>query len=136
MMRSMIVTHLYRFREPCRSDASSALSAFSFASIISLALSSPLAAQVVGQNKTDNGPTTYTLTTSTRLVIETVSVKDKAGNSITGLTAKDFTVTEDGVEQKVRICEYQDLPTAPAPPPKVADDVTIYKPPGRHTDRT
>ena len=82
-------------------------------------------AQVVGQNKTDAG-TTYTVSVSSKLVIETVSVKDKAGKSILGLTANDFTVTEDGIAQKVRICEYQELPTAPAPAPKKPDEVTVY----------
>src|ERR1700674_4952150 len=32
----------------------------------------------------------------TRLVVETVSVKDKNGKPIEGLTAKDFTILEDG----------------------------------------
>lgn len=84
-----------------------------------------LQAQVVGQNRTDTG-TMYTISVSAKLVVETVSVKDSAGKSITGLTAKDFIVTEDGVEQKVRICEYQELPNVPVPTPKVADEVTVY----------
>ena len=33
---------------------------------------------------------------STQLVIETVTVKDKNGKPVEGLTAKDFTITEDG----------------------------------------
>ena len=35
--------------------------------------------------------------TTTQLVVEMVSVKDKNGAVIEGLTAKDFTVTENGV---------------------------------------
>ncbi len=50
---------------------------------------------------------------SSKLVIEAVKVKDKQGKSITGLTTKDFTVTEDGVPQKISFCEYQELPEAP-----------------------
>ena len=46
---------------------------------------------------------------STQLVIETVSVKDKNGNPVEGLTAKDFTVTEDGVPQTISFCEFQKL---------------------------
>ncbi|MEO8373107.1 MAG: VWA domain-containing protein [Candidatus Solibacter sp.] len=46
---------------------------------------------------------------STQLVIETVSVKDKNGNPVEGLTAKDFTITEDGVPQTISFCEFQKL---------------------------
>ena len=55
---------------------------------------------------------TYTMSVSSKLVIEAVNVKDKQGKSISGLTAKDFTVTEDGVAQKITFCEYQELPVA------------------------
>ncbi len=65
---------------------------------------------------------------SSKLVIEAVNVKDKQGKSISGLTAKDFTVTEDGMAQKVTFCEYQELPTAPpAPPAKPApENIKVY----------
>ncbi len=69
-----------------------------------LAITSVSRAQVVGQNKKPGGDTTYTMSVSTKLVIEAVNVKDKQGNSINGLTAKDFTVTEDGVAQKISFC--------------------------------
>jgi VWFA-related protein len=51
---------------------------------------------------------------TTQLVVETVSVKDKAGNPIDNLTAKDFTVTEDGVPQAIRFFEFQKLPDLPS----------------------
>jgi len=54
--------------------------------------------------------------TSTQLVIETVSVKDKSGKPIEGLTAKDFIITEDGAPQTVAFFEYQRLPEAPSAP--------------------
>ena len=61
-----------------------------------------------------------TFQTSTQLVIETVSVKDKDGRPVTGLTAKDFTITEDGVPQSIKFFEFQQvneaLPAQPANP--------------------
>ena len=45
-------------------------------------------------------------------------MKDKKGNPIPGLTAKDFTVTENGVPQTISFCEHQELPEAPAPRPQ------------------
>ncbi|MGA2217260.1 MAG: VWA domain-containing protein, partial [Terracidiphilus sp.] len=66
-------------------------------------------AQQIGQNKKPDAPENYTLTVKVQLVTEAVVVKDKDGKPISGLTAKDFTVTEDGVPQTVRICEHQDL---------------------------
>src|SRR5471032_3470148 len=54
---------------------------------------------------------------STQLVIETVSVTDKSGKPIEGLTARDFTITEDGVAQTISFCEFQKMQeTAPAAP--------------------
>src|SRR5277367_3558562 len=100
--------------------------------IPSLLLLAPLSggAQVIGQNTTPGAPQSYTLSVRSQLVVETVIVKDKQGKPIEGLTAKDFTVTEDGVAQKVRYCEYQTLPTKPIPiPPQAAqdEDIKLYK---------
>jgi VWFA-related protein len=65
------------------------------------------------------------ITVNTQLVVETVSVTDKSGKPVEGLTAKDFVVTEDGVVQTVSFCEYQKMQeAAPAPAPApVADQV-------------
>jgi VWFA-related protein len=65
----------------------------------------PLYPQTV--SKPDTGPAVFT--SSTQLVIETVSVTDKAGNPVEGLTAKDFAVTENGVPQTIRFFEEQKL---------------------------
>jgi len=43
-----------------------------------------------------------TFRTTTQLVVETVAVKDKTGRPVTGLTAKDFVLTEDGVAQEIK----------------------------------
>src|SRR6188768_1688695 len=54
----------------------------------------------------------------TRLVIQQVTVKDKSGKPIEGLTAKDFTITEDGVPQTIAFLEFQKLvETGTAPEP-------------------
>ncbi len=85
-------------------------------------------AQTVGQNQAPGAPQVM-LTVQSQLVVEAVVVKDKQGNPIRGLTAKDFVVTEDGVAQSVRFCEHQDLAAnaklLPASTPKT-EDVTIY----------
>jgi VWFA-related protein len=58
-------------------------------------------------------PPAATFRSTTRLIVQTVSVKDKEGRPLEGLTAKDFTVTEDGVAQTVAFVEFQRLPTTP-----------------------
>jgi len=67
-------------------------------------------AQQIGQNAPLSKKSTLTLTTGAQLVVETVAVTDKKGAPVEGLTANDFTVTEDGVPQSIRIFEYQRLP--------------------------
>ena len=52
---------------------------------------------------------------TTQLVVETVSVKDKSGKAIAGLTAKDFTITEDGIPQAIKFFEYEKLDDNPPP---------------------
>ena len=89
-----------------------------------------LEAQQIGQNTQDAASTTYTLAVKANLVVETVSVKDKQGKPIKGLTAKDFTVTEDGVAQALKFVEHEELPVgAPALPvtPLDREEIKIYK---------
>jgi VWFA-related protein len=89
------------------------------------------AAQQVGQNVQPGSAGTVTFTADSQLVIRAVEVTDKKGNPIEGLTAKDFTVTEDGVPQTIRVFEHQKLTeTAPAPP-SAPENVRIYEKLGR-----
>ena len=86
-------------------------------------------AQQIGQNKSTDGSTTYTMSVKSQLVVEAVSVKDKKGNPVTGLTVKDFAITEDGTPQVIKFAEYQELPgPVPMPAPaKGTEDVKIYR---------
>ena len=86
-------------------------------------------AQQVGQNAPPEATGTTVIKASTQLVVESVVVKDKKGNPIEGLGAKDFTVTENGVPQAISFCEHQNLPEAPgaAPPaPPAPENITVY----------
>lgn len=69
----------------------------------------PANAQTIGQNQAPGAPQGFTLKLQSQLVVEAVVAKDKQGNFIHGLTAKDFALTEDGVPQTIRICEHQNL---------------------------
>jgi VWFA-related protein len=84
--------------------------------------------QKVGENGSLAGNENKTIRVNTRMVIETVSVTDKNGNPIAGLTARDFRVTEDGVAQTISFCEYQQLQAGSAPVVKVVppEDITVY----------
>ncbi len=89
----------------------------------------PSAAQQPGQNGPLTAKGTGTITVSTQLVVETVVVKDKKGNPVQGLTAKDFAITEDGAPQTISFCGLQELPetpSAPEPDRSVPENVTIY----------
>ena len=77
-------------------------------------------AQQVGENKQSGD--THTFSVTTQLKIETVLVKDKNGNPVEGLTAKDFTVTTARRQraQRIKFFEYQRLEeiiNAEPPPP-------------------
>src|ERR1700691_6102108 len=85
-------------------------------------------AQQIGQNAPAGGSDPSTFSTSSQLVIETVSVKDKSGKAVEGLTAKDFTVTEDGAEQTIRLFEFQKMPeAAQAEPPITTQSAPLQK---------
>jgi len=87
-------------------------------------------AQMVGSNAAPGKTDTFKLTLNSQLVVETVVAKDKQGKFIRGLTAKNFTVTEDGAPQTIKFCEHQQFSEAiePLPPTPIDDEnITIYK---------
>jgi VWFA-related protein len=90
----------------------------------------PAGAQLTGQNKpVGTADQAQTIKVTSRLIIEAVGVKDKKGNPIEGLTAKDFTITEDGVAQTIKICEHQVLTenaTPLAATPAGEENIKIY----------
>ena len=55
-------------------------------------------------------------TSSARLVVETVTVLDKDGNPVEGLHPEDFTVTENGAPQQIKLFEFQKLDATPLAP--------------------
>ncbi len=86
-------------------------------------------AQQIGQNAPPGPKSPATFATSTQLVVEDVRVTDKKGNPVSGLSAKDFTITENGAPQEIRFFEYQELPGVPAQPavlPLGPERVHIY----------
>src|SRR5580698_474515 len=90
----------------------------------------PAGAKVIGQNAPSNAPEQFTIKVSSQLVVETVEVRDKKGTPIDGLSAKDFSIAEDGVPQEIRFCEKQNLPETPSqiqPLARSAENVKVYR---------
>ncbi len=86
------------------------------------------AAQQAGQNAQPGS--TVVFSAGTQLVVETVVVTDKQGRPVGGLTAKDFTISEDGVPQAIRVFEYQNLAEA-GPAPRGPEQIRVYDKLGR-----
>lgn len=96
--------------------------------ILFFALAANGNAQQTGQN-TSSPENKNPITVNTQLVVETAVVTDKKGNPIPNLTAKDFSVTEDGVPQRIVFFEHQSLPQTPNLAPitlSEASNVTLY----------
>jgi VWFA-related protein len=91
------------------------------------------AAQHIGENRPQSGAdSTPIFKSGALLVVETVAVTDKSGKPIEGLTAKDFTITEDVVPQAIKIFEYQRLSdVAPPAPLTESEHARVYDKLGR-----
>jgi len=81
--------------------------------LIALSLALPATAQQIGQNTPTAAKETPTISVSTQLVVEAVVVKDKKGNSISGLSAKDFSITEDARRRPSAFASTSDSRRAP-----------------------
>jgi VWFA-related protein len=88
------------------------------ATLLALALVAPLTAQ----QPPPQAPPVFR--SGAQLTVETVTVKDKSGKPIEGLTAKDFSITEDGVPQAISFVEFQRVPS-PSDPLQAADAVPV-----------
>jgi VWFA-related protein len=62
----------------------------------------------------------FKIQVQTQLVVETVTVKDKDGKTIEGLTEKDFIVTEDNVPQSISLFQFERLDDTLAAPSQLA----------------
>ncbi len=58
--------------------------------------------------------------TTTQLVVVNVAARAKGGEPLNGLQSSDFTVTEDGKAQQIKVFEYQSLAGAVLSPPALA----------------
>ena len=100
------------------------------AHVLALAITGSCNAQQIGQNRPKDAQENYTLSVKVQLVVEAVVVKDKQGNPIHGLTASDFTVTEDNAAQTIKFFEHQDLTANAKPLPdskRSEENLRIYK---------
>ncbi|HJZ95085.1 MAG TPA: VWA domain-containing protein [Candidatus Solibacter sp.] len=71
-----------------------------------------------------------TFSSTTSLVVVDVTVKDKSGKLVEGLSEKDFALLEDGKPQKISVFEFEKLATDPAPAekPPTLEDADIDRP--------
>ena len=87
-----------------------------------------LIAQFAAYGQQQNAPSvpkgTYKFEVNSQLVVVNVSAKDKNGAPLDGLSSSDFTITEDGKAQQVKVFEFQRLEDAPVPVPEATSAST------------
>jgi len=76
----------------------------------------PASGQQPVQNAASRPDTGLRISTTTQLVVEDVLIKGKDGKPIPDLKASDFTITEDGKPQEIKIFEFQSLEGDASPP--------------------
>lgn len=97
------------------------------------ASNSPPTANAKGQesNSEQVYQSTALLRATTRLVLVDVVAKDASGNPLPDLTAADFTITESGKPQKIKVFSFQKpeqaMQALPPLPPNVFSNVPRYK---------
>jgi VWFA-related protein len=74
------------------------------------------------------GKTPTKFSTTLQLVLVDISVKDKSGQPIKGLSPSDFTIMEDGKKQDIKVFKFQELEENVAPEPVPAIKPTAAKP--------
>jgi VWFA-related protein len=73
-----------------------------------------------GANAPSTGTAETTIKVDVRQVLVPVVVRNKEGHTVTGLTQSDFSVFEDGVEQKISAFSVETAGVPSAPPPAAA----------------
>lgn len=86
-----------------------------------------------GNETKNNGGISFTA--QTQLVLIPAIVTDKSGAHIPGLTKDDFTVQENGVEQKIATFEEMSTDTRRPPHPSIANEFSNVIPEGRASGR-
>jgi VWFA-related protein len=85
--------------------------------LVAMLAGGPLLAQQAGQVQQQGGAQSqvFTLNVTSQMVLTNVTVRDKkTGAVVKGLTANDFTITEDGKAQKIASFDFQNVDEAVA----------------------
>ena len=78
----------------------------------------PASGQPPATNAAKGPDTGLRISTTTQLVVEDVLIKGKDGRPIPDLKASDFTITEDGKPQEIKVFEFQSLEGEASPSAK------------------